>query len=154
MTSGKICGPATGKHGCARRSADRGLVREFSRAFTLIEVLVAMAVFFMAIFSILALTSQSLRGARALQLSGPGAGMLAAEFASITNRLEEGMESGNFGEAYPDYSWKRDVYQVSTNGLFRADFWVLRDRGNESEEPTLSVLLFRPDSVVGARTGP
>jgi Tfp pilus assembly protein PilV len=113
-------------------------------AFTLLEVMIATAIFFAATFAILALVSQNLRAARLLTQTGPHAGMLAAELV-LTNRLEEGIESGDFGEFYPQYSWERDILLVGSNGLFQVDFTVFRERDVNSQ---LSILLYRPESTM------
>ena len=116
-------------------------------AFSLLEVMIAVFIFFMAVFSILELVSQNLRAARLLQSDSPNAGILAAEL-SLTNRLEEGTDSGDFGELYPAYSWSRDIFESSSNGLFQVDFVVFHHSQIDS---TMSVLLFKPES--GAKTG-
>lgn len=121
--------------------------------FTLLEVLIAMAVFFLAIFSLLELTSRSLRAARSLQAGGPHAGIVAAQLSASTNKLEEGMESGDFGEDYPGYSWQQRITTAGSNGLFQADFWVYRGKGNRAADPDLSILLYRPDSGFGPARG-
>lgn len=122
-------------------------------AFTLIEVMIAIAIFFIAIFAILGLTSRSLAAARGLRQSSADVGGLAAELA-LTNRLEEGFDSGDFGELYPEYSWTRDLYEVSTNGLFQVDYWVYINGAQTTLDPALSVLLYRPDSpTAGGRLG-
>jgi len=117
-------------------------------AFTLIEVMIALGIFFMAMFAILGLVSSSLRSARALQRKTVDAGMVAAEL-SLTNKLTEGLESGDFGDMYPDFDWTRDIYEVGTNGLFQADMIVQR-RGGGPVESKLSVLLYRPESPKGS----
>jgi Tfp pilus assembly protein PilV len=117
-------------------------------AFSLLEVMIAVFIFFMAVFSILELVSQNLRAARLLQSDSPNAGVLAAEL-SLTNKLEEGTDSGDFGDLYPAYSWSRDIFETSSNGLFQVDFVVFRQSQVDS---TMSVLLFKPES--GAKTGP
>src|SRR6184192_2466516 len=71
----------------SRKSVDRR--RICVRAFTLLEVMIAVSIFFMATFSILALVSRCLAQARALQPMQVDANMVAAEL-SLTNRLEEG----------------------------------------------------------------
>lgn len=114
-----------------------------TEAFSLLEVMIAVFIFFMAVFSILELVSQNLRAARLLQSDGPNAGILAGEL-SLTNRLEEGSDSGDFGELYPAYSWSRDVFETSSNGLFQVDFVVFRQSQIDS---TMSILLFRPESA-------
>ena len=57
-------------------------------AFTLIEVMIACGIFFMATFAILALVASSLRNARALQRGDVDAGMAAAQIFQLlkTNR--------------------------------------------------------------------
>ena len=115
------------------------------RAFTLLEVMIASGILFLCLFAILQLLSTSLRGARILQRSTVDAGMLAAEL-SLTNKLTEGTESGDFGKLYPDFHWTRNIQEASTNGLFEVDFIVYR-RGVQTPESHLSFLLFKPEST-------
>jgi hypothetical protein len=110
--------------------------------FTLIEVLIAVAIFFMAMFAILGVLSQSLRAAASLRKNGPTVGMIAAEM-SLTNRLETGADSGDFGEFYPGYQWTRETLPYGSNGLFQIDIVVVRDGNIDS---SLSFLLYRPES--------
>jgi Tfp pilus assembly protein PilV len=125
--------------------------RDAREAFSILEVMIALSLFFIAIFSILNLTSQSLAAARRLQEYEVDIASLAADF-SLTNRLEEGSESGDFGEVRPGYSWVRTVREVGTNGLFQADFnvYFTSRRKGTAMESTMSILLFRPDSAGGA----
>jgi len=139
----------------AKRSTEPDLaefrVSGFLRAFTLVEVMVALGIFFMAVFTILGLVSNSLRNARALQRKTVSAGLVAAEL-SLTNRLTEGAASGDFGNLYPDHEWTSDTYEVSTNGLFQVDMIVQRSAGGVVESK-LSILLFRPESPAGSMSG-
>jgi hypothetical protein len=108
--------------------------------------MIALAIFFMAIFAILDLTSRNLRAARALRQPALDVASLAAEL-SLTNRLHEGFESGDFGSDFPDYRWERSVTMVSTGGLFQVDFtlsWFVERKPVRTE---LSVLLYRPESM-------
>ena len=116
-----------------------------SQAFSLLEVMIAIGIFFVAVFSILELTSRSLKQARALQQMNVDVGSLAAEL-SLTNKLEEGSATGDFGDAYPNYTWSRETFQITTNGLFQVDFtvyWALDRRPLESK---MSIWLYRPES--------
>jgi Tfp pilus assembly protein PilV len=116
-------------------------------AFTLLEVLIAMGIFFMAIFAILALTSQNLRIARTLkQQNTVDIGSLAAEL-SLTNILDEGPMSGDFGDLHPGYIWEAEVYAVSTNGLFQVDFSVINSGARPPTIGQMSIYLWRPASV-------
>lgn len=116
------------------------------RGFSLLEVMIALTIFFVVSFSILAVVSASLRNAKALRLSGrPNAGMLAGEL-SLTNKVEEGIESGDFGDLYPDFRWEREIYEAGTNGLFQVDF-VIYQRGNSGKpDSAMSILVYRPGS--------
>jgi hypothetical protein len=119
-------------------------------AFTLLEVMIAIAIFFMAMFSILALVSQCLRSAHALNQNAPTPGMVAAEL-SLTNKLEEGFDVGDFGDLYPDYTWKSDIMLApeASNALFQVEIAVLHDGNLDS---TMTFLLYRPESTTGLST--
>lgn len=123
----------------------RGRGRGGSTAFTLMEVMIAVAIFFMAMFSILGVLSSALRGASMLRSNGPTAGMRASEL-TLTNKLEEGTDSGTFGDIpiYDGYRWTSDTREVTTNGLFRIDFAVYNPKGDV--DSTLSIFLYKPDS--------
>lgn len=115
------------------------------QAFTLLEVMVALGIFCIAIFSVLNLVNQNLRAARMLRPDSVDAGSLAAQL-TLTNKLDEGIESGDFGDMYPGYSWTREISMVSTGGLFQVNFSVTRDGGGPNNESHMSLFLFRPDS--------
>lgn len=123
-------------------------------AFTLLEVMIAMGVFFMAVFSILALVSNGLRNAAALQKDYPEASMLAAMLAT-TNKLEEGSIEGRFEDIapglYPGYKYRQDIYLSGdvTNDLWQVDFYIARDGQNWPEKPDLAILLYLPSSRAG-----
>lgn len=120
-------------------------------AFSLVEVMIALAIFFMCVFAILGLISTVLRNARFLQSKkGVDAGLVAAQLC-LTNKLTEGADSGDFGDMYPDYSWVTDTYLAPnvTNGFFQVDIIVQRNSGSKPVESKMSILLFRPDSQTG-----
>jgi hypothetical protein len=113
-------------------------------AFTLIEVMIAITIFFMAMFTILGVVSAGLHAASILRTNGPTAGMVAAQL-SLTNKLEEGSDSGDFGEIYAGYRWVSQTTEAATNGLFQVEFEVLNPENKP--ESTLTVLFYRPDSI-------
>jgi hypothetical protein len=119
-------------------------------AFSLLEVMIACGIFFMAIFAILAMVSSVLRGARSLRAVDVDAGMVAPRY--MTNRLEEGIESGSFrdlypdsGNLYPDYSWETEITSAATNGLYQVDILVRR-RGVQRPVDKMSIWVYAPDS--------
>lgn len=146
-------------------AASRSGLRRGGVAFTLLEVMIAMALFFMAIFAILGLVAQNLQIARSLSLGDIDLGTVAVELSlqSLTNRdMTEGTVSGDFGETYPGASWSANLFLVSSNagglrsrmnpgGLFQADITILWPRNNIMKEKHASILLYRP--MLGSRSG-
>ncbi len=116
-------------------------------AFTLMEVMIAVAIFFMAMFTILGVLSSSLHAASILRNSGPTAGMVAAQLSLSTN-LEEGSDSGTFDDlpVYHDlgYRWISQTTEAATNGLFRVEIAVINPSGKP--DSVLTVLFYRPAS--------
>ncbi len=127
-------------------------------AFTLLEVIIACAIFFLVAFSVLELVTRSLAAARSLQQREPDAGMLAGAL-SLTNSLIEGTESGDFEDLYtglyPGYSWMQNVTEIYSNGLFQVDFVVYNDRKMRrgANETYMTILMFRPASPPGSASG-
>jgi Tfp pilus assembly protein PilV len=118
------------------------------RAFTLIEVMIAVTIFFMAMFTILGVLSASLHAASILRTNSPSPGMVAGTL-SLTNKLTEGSDSGDFGEIdeYKGYRWVSETTEAATNGLFRIDISVVNPWGRI--DSSMSILLYRPDSQSG-----
>jgi len=116
----------------------------FARAFTLLEVMIALMIFFMAIFAILGTVTRSLGAARSLQQKFPDIDALGAEVIMTmkTNKLEEGSIDGDFGDLYPGYTWRRDINLKATNGLFQVDFIIQSSRGRQRVEWTNSILVW------------
>ena len=132
------------------------IIQRPAHAFSLIEVMIAIGVLFICVFAILGVISNGLRGARALQRPDVDAGSVAAYF-SITNKHEEGIESGSFDDlgkfsrAYDNYSWERECTEVGTNGLWQETIAVMR-RGNANPESVITRLVYDPASK-GAMSG-
>ncbi|MBI4327717.1 MAG: hypothetical protein HY674_20995 [Chloroflexi bacterium] len=111
--------------------------------------MIALGIFFMAIFAILDLTSRNLRAARSLQPLSVDASSLAGEL-SLTNRLEEGPLPSDlitqFEDLYPGYTCHGEIREVFTNGLFQVDFEVVGVKERTVVASTMSILLYRPAS--------
>jgi Tfp pilus assembly protein PilV len=114
-------------------------------AFTLLEVLIAMGLFFMAIFTVLDLTSQNLRAAKVLKRQPIDYTGVIADLL-LTNQLQEVTESGDFGDELPGVTWTREIYMVSSNGLFQVDITVTEPTPEGTRDTKASVLLYRPAS--------
>ena len=125
----------------------RGRTGGFARrAFTLMEVMIAMGILFISLFSILELVSRNLRNARLLEQPRVDCGLPIADVFQAS-QLEEGETNGDFGTLYPDYSWRADITAVGTNGLFHVAFYIIRP--DRTTERNLDALMWKPESKEG-----
>jgi len=142
-----------------RMQANAGMAmgyRRGRRAFSLLEVMIAIAVLFVGTFAILGLISSSLENARRLQRPMVDASALVSQL-SMTNKLVEGIYSGNLGDllgkAYNDYKWTGEIREVQSNRLFQADFVIQNARGGSEIISRTTTLFFRPESPPGSLDG-
>ena len=145
----RVCGSQP--RNCSNPPTSRLGIKRSLSAFTLIEVMIACGIFFMATFAILALVASSLRNARALQRGDVDAGMAAAQIFQLlkTNRQADLSGSGDFGEDYPGYTYEFESGESMTNGLLQVDILVNR-RGLNKPVDTMRIWVYAPD----ARSGP
>ncbi|HVV01148.1 MAG TPA: hypothetical protein VHH88_07270 [Verrucomicrobiae bacterium] len=113
-------------------------------AFTLLEIMIACGIFFIAVFAILALVSNCLRNARYLRHVEVDSGIVAAQLFK-TNSVTEGEDSGDFGDILRDYSWRTDTEEVATNGLYQVNI-VVNKHGEREPVSTMSVWIYSPNS--------
>ena len=89
------------------------------RAFTLLEVMIAIAIFFVGSFAILGLVSSSLNNVRRLQRPTVDATPVLAVW-SATNSLIEGHYNGSLsdenllGKGYRDYNWDLEIVEIAS----------------------------------------
>jgi Tfp pilus assembly protein PilV len=121
----------------------------FRKGFSLIEVMIAAGLFFIATFTILALVSATLRNARALQRGEVDAGMAASQVYQLlkTNRQIEVSGSGDFGETYPDYSFEFASHEYQSNGLLRVKI-VVKRRGSIAPVDATTIWVYDPDAKI------
>ncbi len=132
--------------------------KQHRHAFSLMEVMIAIAIFFMAIFAILELTSRNLKLARALQqpMGDPGA---VAAMISLTNQLDDMTMTGDMGPDHPEikYTWSSTM---TRSNLFQVDIVVSQPLSGKIVQTPLTVYMFRPPgapqagaaSATGSRT--
>jgi len=126
------------------------------QAFSLLEVMIAIGIFFMGVFAVLGLVSSSLENARRLQRPIVDAGPVASEL-SLTNQLIEGTLSGSLseflGKPYQDYQWTYAIEESQTNKLFKVDIILQDDAQGRAVVSKITLLLFRPQSPAGSLDG-
>jgi len=126
------------------------------RAFSLLEVMIAIGILFIGTFAILSLVSSSLENARRLQRPLVDASALVSQL-SMTNKLVEGIYSGNLGDVlgkdYSQYKYTGEIREVSSNRLFQADYVIQNARGGNEIISRTTTLFFRPESPPGSLDG-
>lgn len=154
----KINSPITAQRAGRADSSRRSIAKTEAkrrRAFSLLEVMIAIGIFFVAVFAILSLVSQSLGNARRLQRPQVDASAVLAHYAS-TNILIEGTYSGDLsdllGKTYRNYTWTAEIREVATNHLYQVEA-VVQAYGNREIISDLSTLLYRPQSPPGSLEG-
>jgi hypothetical protein len=108
------------------------------------EVMLACGILFMCLFAILALTSNSLRSARALQQhkavdAGTIAGVIYVALSN-TNQVNEGEIPVDLSGLFPGYKCYSTLTQVGTNGLCQIDFEVQQNNRLELQSHFLMFL--------------
>ena len=125
------------------------------RAFSLLEVMIAIVAFATASIAILGLVSRSIDNARRLQRPMVDASLLASQL-SITNKLLEGTSSGSLddllGDSYRGYTWTEDILEEQTNKLFHVDVIISRS-DDKSIVSAQRFLFYRPESPAGSMDG-
>jgi hypothetical protein len=126
------------------------------RAFTLLEVMIAIGIFSMAVFAILGLVSSSLENARRLQRTRVDASPVAG-YLLRTNKMVEGIQEYDLGDflggAYRGYRVTADTEECETNRLFRVDFVVQSPDFGRPVVSKMTVLYFSPHSPAGSLEG-
>ena len=124
------------------------------RAFTLLEVMIAVGILFMCLFGILALLTNSLANARKLQQhrdidTSSIAGMIYVQLIN-TNTVNEGPIDVDLEEMFPGSKCEADLTQVGTNGLCQVDFLVQRHSQLEAQS---HFLIYLPNLKQGMSRG-
>ena len=123
-------------------------------AFSLLEVIIACAIFFMVAFALLELVTRGLVAAKALQVREPDPGLVLSAL-SLTNAFEEGSLSGDYDEIaeglYPGYRWEAMVSEVGSNGLFQIEVFSYSQR-KKNGALQITGFFWRPNSKPGSAT--
>jgi len=91
-------------------------------AFTLLEVMIAVAVIAVALMALLGSQSQGLSLANESRFNTTASLLAQAKMAEIEARSDQGdlvSGSGDFGEDFPGYAWDISVQNVSFTGVYQ-----------------------------------
>jgi hypothetical protein len=120
------------------------------RAFTLLEVMIAVGILFMCLFAVLALLSNSLATARKLQQHrtvdiGTIDGMIYVKIAN-TNDVREGSSELDIEELYPGYHCHYENKEIASNHLCQVNVEVDHNQRLELET---HFLMYEPNLKTG-----
>jgi len=116
--------------------------------FTMLELLVAMAILAIGIVGVLQAFSSSTLTCKAAETNFEMA-LLAQQVACELDRrpdLAAGRLTGTFGTDIPWYSWEAEIVQGSQANLYRVEIRVLRDSGGRKKFYRL-ITCMRPSST-------
>lgn len=90
-----------------------------NRGFTLLEVMIAVALIAIALVTLLGSQSQSVFFANSAKFETMAALLAQSKMSEITIQAADSLssDSGDFGEDYPGYAWEATVSDVSIEGL-------------------------------------
>lgn len=86
-----------------------------NNGFTLLEVMIAVAIIAIALTTLLGSQSQSVSFANSAKFETMAALLAQSKMSEITTQKANGLtnDSGDFGEDYPGYSWKLSVSDLA-----------------------------------------
>jgi hypothetical protein len=127
-------------------------------AFSLLEVMVAIGIFFVGSFAILSLISASLANVARLQRPSVDASPVLARYAA-TNSLVEGTYQGSLGDPellgkdYRDFNYVVDIEEIASNHLYSVRCVILPAAGRKNPVSDMTTVLYRPQSPPGSLDG-
>ena len=134
------------------------LAQRRARAFSLLEVMIAIAIFFVAAFAILGLISSSLDNVRRLQRPTVDASPVLATWIA-TNSWTEGHYHGSLGDEsllgreYRDFNWDLDIIEIASNHLYLADCVITTVNGKREVVSHMATTGYKPNSPKGSLDG-
>ncbi len=122
------------------------------KGFTLLEVMIAMAILATVLVAVFHSQSQSIAMANESRAMTTLALLAQSRMAEIEGRqdLSTGQTTGNFGDDYPDYTWTLNITQPQGPGssfLRKIEVTVVHDY---YPKRPYKIILYRPTSL---RTG-
>ena len=90
-----------------------------NKGFTLLEIMIAVAILAVALVTLLGSQSQSVFFANSARFETMAALLAQSKMSEITIQAADSLssDSGDFGEDYPGYAWEATVSDVSIEGL-------------------------------------
>src|SRR5210317_2286578 len=90
-----------------------------NKGFTLLEVIIAVAIIAIALTTLLGSQSQSVSFANSAKFETMAALLAQSKMSELTTREADSLysESGDFGDDYPWYAWEATVNNIAIEGV-------------------------------------
>jgi prepilin-type N-terminal cleavage/methylation domain-containing protein len=121
-----------------RRGNDRG--------FTLLEIVICLGLIALVLVAVFHLQAQNLDLQSEAQFVTTATCLLQERFSHIRSlaNVEEGTQSGNFGEDYPDYTYSQEVSGVfDIESLYKVRVTVSLEREKVRKDLWIETYLYR-----------
>ena len=124
-------------------------MRQRPAAFTLLELIVAIAIMAIALFGVMQVVTQGINSsissrdrARAVELAE-----LKLTELRLDPALEPGVTDGDFGDEQPGWSWSSEVMETELEGLLRLRITVSWQHGGQDRSVEVETC-FAPDALI------
>ena len=121
------------------------------------EVMIAIGVFCIGVFSNLDVVASAMHGARLLNKPMVDVSCVAGEVALTNSIVEVQDENGDLsdllGDQYKGYEYNYAITEVQSNKLFQVDLILQSDASGKPVISKMSMLLYRPLSPAGTLDG-
>jgi len=116
------------------------------RGFTLLEIIICLGLIALVLVSVFHLQAQNLDLQSEAQFMTTATCLLQERLSRIQSQeeIDEGTNSGDFGEDYPDYTYTQEVSEVpDTETLYKVRVSVFLERENARRDLWLETYLYR-----------
>jgi len=117
-----------------------------NQGFTLLEIIICLGLIALVLVAVFHLQAQNLDLQSEAQFMTTATCLLQERLSRIQSQetIEEGTNSGDFGEDYPDYTYTQEVSEVpDTETLYKVKVSVILERENARKDLWLETYLYR-----------
>jgi len=117
-----------------------------NQGFTLLEIIICLGLIALVLVAVFHLQAQNLDLQSEAQFMTTATCLLQERLSRIQaqEEIEEGTNSGDFGEDFPDYAYTQEVSEVpDTETLYKVKVSVILERENARKDLWLETYLYR-----------
>jgi len=114
--------------------------------FTLLEIVICLGLIALVLVAVFHLQAQNLDLQSEAQFMTTATWLLQERLSQIQSldKIEEGTNTGDFGEDFPDYTYKQEVSEVpDTETLYKVRVAVILERDKARKDLWLETYLYR-----------